>query len=402
GELAQILADFHSHADTSPEISRYGSQESIGANLDENFGQIEKYIGIAIPNGKFQHIKDYSYRFAEKRSGLFKRRTKSGRIRDCHGDVHSAQVCFTPDGVRIIDCIEFTERFRYCDVASEIAFMAMDLDFHNRHDLSLAFVDAYVSASSDEEIRELLDFYKVYLACVRGKVESFRLDDPHLSGNDRVVAQERARRYFDLAYAYSLKGQKSAILAITSGLVGAGKTTVAQAIGAEAGFVVISSDVVRKRLAGIPPTSHRYEDFDSGIYTQEFSERTYNEMFRLAGRLLQEGYSVVMDATFRHPEDRIKAVALSEEAGAQFWAVECVCDEAVVRERLERRVEEDASVSDGRWEIYLWEKEIAVPLSDVPQGRHLVVDTSRLSLVEAVVTVLEAMELRVPADGASR
>ena len=138
--VAQRLAEFHQEAETNASIGAFGELNAITKNTDENFIQTEKYIGNTISQGKYQHIKDYTYSFIEKNTSLFRKRVVDGRIRDCHGDLHAAHICFT-DGICIYDCIEFNDRFRYCDVASEVAFLAMDLDHYGRADLSHGFVN---------------------------------------------------------------------------------------------------------------------------------------------------------------------------------------------------------------------------------------------------------------------
>ncbi len=200
--VAEKLAAFHDKARTSPDISVYGQLEAIITNTEENFTQTEKYIDISIPSSKYQHIKAYTDRFVESNKSLFERRVKNGRIRDCHGDLHAAHICFS-NGIHIYDCIEFNDRFRYADVASEIAFLAMDIDRYQRADLSQAFVSAYVHISQDEEILQLLNFYKCYRAYVRGKVESFKFDDPYISEDERTRVLAAARRYFELAESYT-------------------------------------------------------------------------------------------------------------------------------------------------------------------------------------------------------
>jgi aminoglycoside phosphotransferase family enzyme len=124
-----------------------------------------------------------------------------GRIRDCHGDLHAAHICFT-DGICIYDCVEFNDRFRYGDVASEVAFLAMDLDHYGRADLSRSFVKAYMDFSQDKELLRLLNFYKCYRAYVRGKVESFKLDDPYIAEEEKTRTLAIARKYFELAESY--------------------------------------------------------------------------------------------------------------------------------------------------------------------------------------------------------
>ena len=146
-------------------------------------------------------IRNFTHSYIREKSSMFDKRIACGRIKDCHGDLHAAHVCFT-DGICIYDCIEFNDRFRYCDIASEVAFLAMDLDHYGRADLSDAFVDAYVDASQDTELTELLNFYKCYRAYVRGKVESFKLDDPHISHEAKIRILAIAQSYFELAESY--------------------------------------------------------------------------------------------------------------------------------------------------------------------------------------------------------
>ena len=124
------------------------------------------------------------------------------QIRECHGDVHSGNI-FVADKIYIFDAIEFNERFRHCDVASEIAFLAMDLDFKDRSDVSSFFVEKYVQYSGDNELVRILQFYKCYRAYVRGKVISFKLNDPTVGIKEKSDAKRRAGAYFELAAEYA-------------------------------------------------------------------------------------------------------------------------------------------------------------------------------------------------------
>jgi aminoglycoside phosphotransferase family enzyme len=199
--VAQKLVEFHQEAETSATISVFGDIGTIRVNTEENFDQTEKSIGRTISPEKYERIKNYTRRFIENNASVFRQRVAGGRIRDCHGDLHAAHICFT-DGICIYDCIEFNDRFRYCDVASEIAFLAMDLDHYGRADLSRSFVSAYTGFSRDQGLLKLLNFYKCYRAYVRGKVESFKLDDPYISEEEKAKTLAIARKYFELAEEY--------------------------------------------------------------------------------------------------------------------------------------------------------------------------------------------------------
>jgi aminoglycoside phosphotransferase family enzyme len=200
-KLAEKLADFHEKAETNSRIAAFGKLDVIRQNIDENFSQTEKYIDISIRRSQYERIKEYTNDFVHNNSALFSKRVSENRIRDCHGDLHAAHICFTKD-ICIYDCIEFNDRFRYSDVASEIAFLAMDLDRYQHRDLSQYLVNSYVELSRDRELLNLLNFYKCYRAYVRAKVESFKLDDPYISKEEKAEALAVAKIYFDLAEGY--------------------------------------------------------------------------------------------------------------------------------------------------------------------------------------------------------
>jgi aminoglycoside phosphotransferase family enzyme len=199
--VAEKLMGFHQKAETNPKIAAFGRLDVIRHNCDENFAQTEKYIGISVTAEEYRHVKNYTDNFIDSNARLFDKRVREGRIRDCHGDLHAAHVCFTDD-ICIYDCIEFNDRFRYSDVTSEIAFLAMDLDRYQQAGLSRHLVNTYVGLSHDEELLELLNFYKCYRAYVRGKVESFKFDDPYIPEEEKARVLTAARSYFQLAESY--------------------------------------------------------------------------------------------------------------------------------------------------------------------------------------------------------
>jgi aminoglycoside phosphotransferase family enzyme len=157
---------------------------------------------VTIPKEVYEEVKNRTNEFFRTKEKIFYQRIASDRIRDCHGDLRLEHI-FWGDEISIFDCIEFNERFRYTDVAADIGFLAMDLDYHGRQDLSEHLIRAFIGESGDQELIEVLDFYKCYRAYVRGKVESFRLDDPHIPEEEKKEALKRAQKYFNLAHRYS-------------------------------------------------------------------------------------------------------------------------------------------------------------------------------------------------------
>lgn len=382
--VAQKVADFHRDAKSDAVISSFGDMELVIKNVEENFAQTEGYIGRTVSREQWERARGFSYAFLERNKALFSQRKDSGRIRDCHGDLHSAHICFS-DGICIFDCIEFNDRFRYTDVASEIAFLAMDLDYYGRGGLSDYFVNSYVAVSGDSQLLELLDFYKCYRAYVRGKVNSFKTDDTLVPEKERQDSALAARRYFELANVYTAKTTGSALIA-TMGLVGTGKTMLAEALSKKTGVQVISSDVIRKRLAGVPLTERHFDGYDSGLYASDMTRKTYDEIFTRAGKSLQQGKSVILDASFRKTGERRTAQSIAGQHKAGFLLIECCCAEEEIRKRLEKRVVE-GSVSDGRWEIYEVQKRDTEPVVELPPLQYLRLDTTRpiTELVNVVV-----------------
>jgi aminoglycoside phosphotransferase family enzyme len=196
--IAKIIADFHSKAETNSRISEFGTIATVKTNWKENFEQTEAYVGRTISLEDFKLIRERVEAFLEGNVSLFEKRIVEGRVRDCHGDIHSGNI-FATDGIYIFDAIEFNERFRYSDVAADVAFLAMDLDFRGRSDLSDFFVERYVTYSGDQELTKLLPFYKCYRAYLRGKVVGFKLSDPNVSNKDKNAAAEEAEAYFKLS-----------------------------------------------------------------------------------------------------------------------------------------------------------------------------------------------------------
>ncbi len=200
--LAKTITDFHMKAETNSRISKFGSLAIIETNWQENFEQTEGQIGKTISMRSFKLIRESVLEFLKNNVPLFERRIANKRIRDCHGDIHSENI-FVADKIYIFDAIEFNERFRFCDVAADIAFLAMDLDFKECPDLSDLFVERYVEYSGDQELLHLLPFYKCYRAYVRGKVVSFKLKDPTISSSDKRTVKKEAQAYFKLAATYA-------------------------------------------------------------------------------------------------------------------------------------------------------------------------------------------------------
>lgn len=200
--LVAVLVDFYRRAEHGDDIAQFGTAAAVGVNVLENFEQTVSYIGQgALSQEQYDCISGYARTFLSNEA-LFQRRIDDGYVRDCHGDLYSANICLA-DKVYIYDCIEFNQRFRYCDIASDIAFLVMDLEFYGLDPLASLFIDQFVRATGDQSLREVLNFYKCYRAYVRGKIGLFTAADPAVDPAVRVSYSKDAATYFRLAQRYA-------------------------------------------------------------------------------------------------------------------------------------------------------------------------------------------------------
>ncbi|MBN1381706.1 MAG: AAA family ATPase [Deltaproteobacteria bacterium] len=374
--VARKVAAFHESAETGGKIDEIGGIDTIRFNHDENFEQTARYINHTIRARHYDFIKAYIYDFFKKHRKLLVERVANHRIRDCHGDLHLEHICIAGDDIAIFDCIEFNERFRYADVAAEVAFLAMDLDFNGYPNHAEIFVKAYIETTGDTAIQTLLNFYKCYYAYVRGKVTSFRLDDKGTGPEERREVRKTARKYFDLAYTYAARLEQPTLI-LMAGLMGTGKSALARKLASRLGADIIRSDVLRKEMLRIDPTERHPDAFGQGIYADDISQQTYDKALEAALAKLRTGRSVIIDASFKKRSERLNAYQAAKRLPVPFFVIECRCPDPVIKERLERRAAKKSEASDGRWEIYAAQKNDFDEIIELPNRSYLTCDTSQ-------------------------
>jgi hypothetical protein len=345
--VASALADFYQTQVGDPGIAEWGSIGKLRISTDENFAQTEAFVGRTLSRAAFEAIRGFTEACYERRRALFEERVAGGWIRDCHGDLHLDHVHVTDEALRIYDCIEFNDRLRHVDVASDVAFLAMDLDFHGRPDLGRFLVRRIGVLLGDPSMERLMDFHKCYRAYVRGKVESLHSVAKMAGACERAEAAEQARRYFQLALRYAVCGPDPRVL-VFMGRVASGKSTLAAAVAGELGWPLLSSDVLRKTLSGVPMHVRGTLAERQRLYTPAKTERTYRHMIRQAREILAGGHGVILDATFARQAHRDRLRERLGDGSLQWIVVQA--DEATARERLRQRAGRKGVVSDARME----------------------------------------------------
>jgi predicted kinase len=340
--LARRLAAFHAEV---PAVPAAGGGDVLRRNVDENFAQVEPFVGDIVDGATFEEVRSFQLGTLANHADRFAARVDEGRIREGHGDLRLEHVYFLPppDGIVAIDCIEFNDRFRNGDTAGEAAFLAMELEAARRPDLAAAFLARLAEASDDFGLYGVLDFYLSYRAWVRGKVAAFLSSDPAADAPVRARKREEAHRDFALARSFSGVPVDAPFVIAVGGLIGSGKSTLAAALGTKLAAPVVSSDWTRKARAGLGATDRG----DPGLYTPEAVERTYREVLARARQVLASGRGVILDATFAARRWRRAAAELARAAGARFAHIETRCsDPDVLRARLAAR-RTQPSVSDA-------------------------------------------------------
>jgi hypothetical protein len=385
--LVDLLATFHAGARTDPEVSAAGSPQAVARLLEDNFANARRFRGVTIVAEDDDAILAFSRQFLSTHEALLRRRQDEGRIRECHGDLHSEHVCCT-DPIVIFDCIEFNQSFRNCDVAAEIAFLKMDLDFHDRGDLSDRLVSRYSRAARDPDLPMLMPFYACYRAYVRGLVDSLTAAEGEVAPADRQAAARSAERHFALAYRYTWTRVRG--LLVVTGPSGTGKSTLSEALRRRTGFVHITSDVVRKRLAGIAARERLSGESAAKLYSPEMNARTYATMYDEASAVLESGRAVIVDGTFQRLADRLAVRDLARRHGTPILIVDCECDEGEIRRRLLGRQKKGEDASDADWQVYVQQRRQREPIGPEEAADVLRLDTAQPCerMVRAVESVL--------------
>jgi uncharacterized protein len=385
--VAARVFSFHATA-ADTQGWRWGSAAAVWSRVIGDLTDYERFIDYTVAKDAFADIERYCRAFIASHRETIDERARVGKVRECHGDLRADQICVDRE-ISIFDCLEFSERLRYCDVASEVAFLAMDLDRLEAPALAQQFVASYVELAGDAGMAAMLPFYKCYRASIRGMVESRRSMAEEVGPADRDASRALARRYFALAHRYTALAAPAII--VVCGLSGTGKSTLARALGERIGFEVVASDEVRKRLGGVPRTEHRTEAYDGGIYSGDFTRRTYGELAAKAFALAREAKGVILDATFKDPRNRRLVVGSAARAGVPVLFVECRCEESEIVKRLRGRALQPGVTSDATVDVYRRQRSEFVALDEVAAENHFVADTGRRDPIANALAVEERL-----------
>ncbi len=375
--IATTIARFHAGCRADAETARFGTPEATRVNVVENFAQTRAVLEHYLAAPEAEEIERYQLGVLRDRAAVLEARIRGGAVRDGHGDLRLEHCYLRPDGsVTILDCIEFNDRFRYADVACDLAFLTMDLAHHRRVDLAEQLLAVYARESNDFDLYAVVDFYESYRAYVRAKIATFLAESRDAPLALREEAAEEARRYFLLALAAPrTPALRPAVIAV-GGLIAAGKSTLAGWISSELAAPIVEADRTRKSMIGVTVTTSVSHGVWSGAYDKGFTEKVYAEVMRRGGVVLASGRPVILDASFRSPSMRLAARALAREHGVPFTFLECRAPAAVCKARLVERERHPGGASDARVAIFEDFAKEWQPVTELPEAEHAIIDTS--------------------------
>ena len=333
--LARQVALFHDSLPAIDEDKPLGTPEAVYAAMQENFDQIRPMLDDSALLLQLDNLEDWTRTTFERHRELIASRRAKGMVRECHGDLHLANITVFNDQVTVFDCIEFNEPFRWIDVINDLAFLLMDLEARREPLLANLVLNSYLEFRGDFEALALLPLYKAYRAMVRAKIALFTMANPSLSEEERASLMQRYREYAQLAEDY---GEiPNHYLLATTGLSASGKTCVSAAMAGELDLIRLRSDVERKRLHGLGPLDDSKSGLGTDLYSPEATEKTYLHLAGLARDLLASGFSVIVDAACLKEHERTLFAKVAEAQGVPFALLHCEAPEQLRREWVRNR-----------------------------------------------------------------
>lgn len=383
-DVARLLNEIH--ADAPIVAGGHRSVELLEAALDENTSTLNT-AGAGILD---EHRVDAARAFTEAsfaaRRDHLEVRARNGLVRDCHGDLRAEHVIVPERGAPyLFDGIEFDPGLRRIDVAADLAFLVMDLAALGHEDLALTLVEVYRDAGGDPGDDATLSFFAAYRAWVRAKVACLRALELR-SGPERSEQEAQARALLTLGHRFAWRTRSPLILVIC-GLAASGKTTLAHQLARLSGWDHVSSDLIRKRLAGVAPE----ERAGSEHYSGEFTLRTYGELGLAAREAFGASGGVIVDATFHRRDERAAFfAALGTDREASFF-VECRAPRSVLLERARQRELDPRRVSDADSEVVRKQLAAFEPFDEIAGEARIVLSTE-LPPGELAVAVERAID----------
>jgi uncharacterized protein len=373
---AARLASFHAGADRSEAISVAGSARAVNGNWESNFAEVARFVGLVIDPVAEAEIQATARSWLARNENLLESRVRDGHVCDGHGDLQADDVFCLDDGVRILDCLEFSDALRHGDVSADVAFLVMDLERLGHEKAADQFVAAYENYAGTTLPRPLLHHYMGLRAYVRAKVACLQ----HEQGVPG--AEDKARALHELALRHLRRSRR--VLVLVGGLPGSGKSTLASGLSAATGWALLRSDQIRRSIGNVGKEP----------YAPEAVTAVYEKLVGEARDSLDEGQGVILDASWVDAAHRSLAVRAATETGSDLVQLRCSCRDAVAESRILARQADGVDASEATATV----RNLLASRAD-PWPEALVVDTSDRRPAESLASALAALTRVEPRAG---
>ena len=347
-QLATRVVEFHRAIAVAQPGQGFGTLQTIAQAACQNIEQLMPLLDDLADRAALAEYDKWLQAQHRQLAGLFAQRLEAGFVRECHGDLHLANIVLIDGRVVLYDCIEFNAQFRWIDVFNEVAFLAMDLHSRGKPGWAWRLIDRYLEATGDYPGLALLRYYLAYRAIVRAKIDLIRARQLSHGDGDRGGAPALLEKcHAHLRLALECCSPPPPALLITHGLSGSGKTRGSQALLERLGAIRLRSDIVRKQLHGVAPLQHGKHAPGHGLYAEDATRTTYARLGELAGAILRAGYTVIVDAAFLQRWQRAAFRALADECGVALAIVHFTAPVEHLRRRVARRHAAGSDASDA-------------------------------------------------------
>lgn len=383
--LGELLAQFHLRAAVSPWTGAAEKTRTMYDSVFANLEQLLAHSGPPDPRGEVDRLIEWTHDGARVLKQTLQAREQSGLVRECHGDLHAANVVRWHGRLMPFDCIEFDPQLRWIDVINDISFLVMDLISRQRADLATALFSRYLELTGDYDGVRVLPFYAAYRALVRAKIDAIAAEqNPSRADELRDRLQQRIRA----AIAWTTPHQT--LLILMHGVSGSGKTWLSERLIPALHAIRVRSDLERKRLAGVNASEHVSVGVRQGIYSPRCSRRTYDRLAECAENCLRAGFNTIVDAAFLDPADRAMLHALAEQLGARCMIVSCQADRATLATRVMKRAAARADASDATTSILDAQLRDMQPFTASELPHVIAIDTDDPDAVRRVLDAIGA------------
>lgn len=383
--LGELLARFHQNTAVAVWTDNHDKTEQMYESVLGNLRQLVTSVTEPTLTPILNQLVDWSLDQAQTLQLSFQQRERSGFIREGHGDLHCANIVRSRGQLTPFDCIEFDPRLRWIDVINDIAFLVMDLISHDRSDLAFAMLSRYLEATGDYESIRLLPFYAVYRALVRAKVDVLMAQQVPARADE---FQHRLHARIHAAVHWTEHRQP--VLILMHGLSGSGKSWLSEQLVSAVPAIRLRSDVERKRLGGLETTARTAARLQQGIYSPEFSRRTYGRLADCAEICLRTGLNVIVDAAFLEAVDRELFITLAKRVRVPWLIVSCHADSETLTRRIRERSHRATDASDADLDILAAQLRSAQPLSEMERAQAVTADPGAPDTIARVVAAVRA------------